>query len=58
MVLASLALALADMKCHRNMVPVPKDQCNLFLKAKVQDILPAVKSVQLDDHMSKLLMLL
>ena len=38
------------------MVLVPKDQCNLLLKAQVQDIPPAVKkSAQLDDNMSQLL---
>ena len=45
------------MNCFKKMVLVLKDQCNLLLKAQVQDIKPAVKkSVQLDDHMSQLLM--
>ena len=44
------------MKCCKKMVLVPKDQCNLLLKAQVQDIPPAVKkSVQLEDNMSQLL---
>ena len=52
----SLVKTIAEMKCCRKMVLVPRDQCSLLLKAQVQDIPPVIKkSIQLEDHMSQIL---